>query len=117
MDIKLKTMADPINEGQHTLHDFRYVVTEDAEVEFSYQMSKDWGLSKGSIICEMTDCQNQKELATLFAAAPKLLEACENAEEVFATFGEVVGFPDMGPACWDAIEQLRHAIRNSEAKT
>ena len=46
MNIKLKTMADPVNKGKHPLHDYRYVVTSDAEVEFSYQMPKDWRMSK-----------------------------------------------------------------------
>ena len=64
-------MADPVNKGKHPLHDYRYVVTSDAEVEFSPQMPKDWGMSKGAIVCEMTDCQNQKDLAILFSEAPE----------------------------------------------
>ncbi len=70
----LKIMPCPVNGGRHTLHDHRYIVTSNAEVEFSYQMPKDWALSTGSIVCEMMDCVDQKEYATLFAAAPGLLE-------------------------------------------
>ena len=67
----LKILPCPVNSGKHPLHDNRYIVTSNAEVEFSYQMPSDWSLSKGSIICKMTDCPDQKDYATLFADALK----------------------------------------------
>lgn len=49
-----KVMPDPDNKGRHVFHDHRWIATADAEVECGYD-SRSWGLSKGSLICEMRD--------------------------------------------------------------
>jgi hypothetical protein len=51
--------------------------------------------------------------AQLIAAAPDLLEAAQEAEDMFAQYGEMYGFTEMAPHCWGAIECLREAIRRA----
>jgi hypothetical protein len=51
--------------------------------------------------------------ARLIAAAPDMLEACKEAEDMFAQYGEMYGFTEMAPHCWGAIECLREAIRKA----
>ena len=69
----LEIMADPINKGLHTLHDNRYIVTEGTKVSVSPHVPNDWTVTEGSIICRLTDCQEQAKYAALIAAAPDLL--------------------------------------------
>lgn len=75
---KWKVVADPVNKGKHPLHDSRYIMTEDAETTFSEHVPTEWALLKGSIVCRMTDIENQPEKAKLIAAAPELLDACKD---------------------------------------
>lgn len=67
-----KVEPDPVHRGKHALHDSRYIMTSDAEVEFSPYVPNEWRLAKGSIICQMTDIGGQAEIARLMAAAPEL---------------------------------------------
>ena len=61
--------------------------------------------------------QSEQEANTrLIASAPILLEACQEAENTFAEYGERAGFPDGAPECWAAIEALRAAIAVAERK-
>jgi hypothetical protein len=74
---KLKVQADPEHKGKHPLHEHRFITTADCEFDDS-----NLGVESGSIIAKMTDHENQKEYAQLFAAAPELLEACWKAIEI-----------------------------------
>ena len=74
----LKIMADPDNAGRHEYHDNRWIATADAVVERGHD-PRSWGLSEGSLICEMRDVD--PAYARLFSVAPKLLEACEAMAE------------------------------------
>lgn len=74
---KLAVMADPKDAGRHPFHDNRWIVTEGTEVEWTFD-GRDWRVKDGSLIAMMRDCQNQHELARLFASAPELLEALES---------------------------------------
>jgi len=70
-----KTLPCPVHGGKHPLHNYRWIVTEDTEVEYSQHVPNDWRLSKGSLICQMRDTQCQPYDANLIASAPDLLEA------------------------------------------
>lgn len=65
-------MSDPVNAGKHPFHDRRWITTEDAEVEFGHD-PRSWGLSQGSLVCEMRD--GPEANARLIAAAPDYSEA------------------------------------------
>ena len=83
---KWKTVSHPILAGKHPLHDNRYIMTADAEIELHVDPNKwdarncsdwdlPWHLTKGTIVCEMTDLPNQAYFASLIAAAPEMYEA------------------------------------------
>ncbi len=76
----LKVVACPVNKGEHYLHKHRYIMTADAKLEPSVTIPGDFRAVNGSIVCKMTDIQDQDKYAKLFAAAPDLLEACGAAE-------------------------------------
>ena len=65
--------------------------------------------------CKGTDDEGLAN-ARLIAAAPILLEACQEAENTFLEYGERAGFPEGAPECWAAIEALRAAIAKAEGK-
>ncbi len=71
-----KVMACPKNSGKHPLHDSRWIVSGDAEVEWNHDETE-WRLKDGFLVCEMRDIQNQAEVAKLFSSAPELLAALE----------------------------------------
>ena len=85
----LKILPCPEHSGKHPLHDCRYIVTTDTEVEvdeipvtspFGDQLQPDrsnWHLLNGSFIAKMTDHEDQKQYAHLFAAAPALLDSLQ----------------------------------------
>jgi len=81
-----KVMADPDHEGMHEFHDNRYVVTANAEVFRGYD-ERSWALNKGEIICRVTD-YNTKEKANLLAAAPYMLSALKEAQELIQKFSK-----------------------------
>jgi hypothetical protein len=68
-------MADPLLRGRHPYHDCRFIVTAGAEVEIIDQDGT-WTFEdpKSALIAKMTDCEQQRRYAYLFAAAPELLE-------------------------------------------
>ena len=67
----LKVAPCPIHKGKHPYHDARYITTADFEAE---ALDNDnWDTIAGSVIATMTDHEDQKQLANLFAAAPILL--------------------------------------------
>jgi len=74
MNVKWKVMPCPKNAGRHPYHDHRWIVTEDAQVEFGHD-ERDWALSSGSLVCEMRDVD--PKFATLIAASPELLAALQ----------------------------------------
>jgi hypothetical protein len=75
-----KVLPDPNDQGRHVCHDNRWVATEDAEVQRSPFVEKDWSLSTGSIVCRLTDYDTEKN-ARLIASAPELLAALQEALE------------------------------------
>lgn len=94
---KLKVVPDPIevehaaeiNRKAHPYHLSRFIATED------FNLGDDGGAERGRIIAAMTDCEEQKELAHLFAAAPDLLEALENALEAIEYYHDHEGCPSL----------------------
>ena len=87
METKFKILADPIwgGRGLSELHDNRWIVTDDAEVEWDANvpddhdpgvLTNDWYLVKGSLIAQMRDVN--PKYATLLAAAPELLDALKS---------------------------------------
>ena len=74
---KLKIMPCPVNVGKHSYHDNRWIVTEDAEVEFYPHVPNDWHLRTGSLIAQMRDVP--AEYAVCLAAAPELLSQLKMA--------------------------------------
>ncbi len=114
---KMKVVACPINKGKHPLHDSRYIMTEDAEVQYSPNWRDDWYLSQGSIVCKMTDIENQAKLAQAMAAAPKtkrdrdaLLDACKKAAPLVSTC------IDANTNAGAVYEEITQAIAQAEPK-
>jgi len=103
-------MADPDNKGKHPLHDRRYIVTEDAEIEFGHDPRPgNWTLATGSIVCVLRDQEKQDADARLIAAAPELLEALEGIIEI--------GKRDMSNPKYDEyFEAARKAIVKANKK-
>jgi hypothetical protein len=77
---KLKVMADPVDAGRHPYHDSRWIVTEDAIVEWNDRNPHDWALEHGSLICMMRDVD--PKWAKLLASAPELLAMLERVFKV-----------------------------------
>ena len=74
---RLAVLADPEYAGKHPLHDSRFVATDDAEWEYEPRDEdgeQNWYLERGAIIAKMTDCEDQKQMAQLFAQAPVTLD-------------------------------------------
>ncbi len=78
---RLKVMADPKNEGKHPLHDNRWIVTANTEIDWNHNETE-WALGVGSLVSQMTDCQHQSRYARLFAAAPDMLDALEGVVSI-----------------------------------
>lgn len=74
---KLKVSPDPRYIGGHPLHQARYIVTEDCELEIDRSCIPEAGIrtESGSIVATMTDYEDQAQLARLFASAPDLQTA------------------------------------------
>jgi len=105
---KLKVVPDPIevehaaeiNRKAHPYHLSRFIVTED--FRFVGGIAE-----RGRMIAAMTDCEGQKELAHLFAAAPDLLEALENALEAIEYYHDHEGSPSLLTAAKSAIAKAK----------
>lgn len=81
----LKVLPDPRYVGGHPYHQHRYVVTDDCvlEADTSEECVLDQTVhvsNDGSIIAELTDCDEQAKYAKLFAAAPELFEVAKSIE-------------------------------------
>jgi hypothetical protein len=87
---KLKVAADPrFTEAQHSpLHRNRFVVTEDCVLEKAPfltggggdSLAGDWRTVSGSVIAQMKDCDQQADLARMFAASPDMLLALQKVQ-------------------------------------
>jgi len=81
-----KIVADPDNKGKHPLHDNRYIMTEDAEIEFGHDPRPgNWSLTTGGIICALRDQEKQAADARLIAAAPDMLETLKAVVDEWET--------------------------------
>lgn len=74
---RLKVMACPKNAGKHPVHDNRWIVTANTEIDWNHNETE-WAVGVGVLVAQMTDCQNQARYARLFAAAPEMLAALED---------------------------------------
>ena len=98
-----KPMACPDNKGRHPVHDYRYIteVIGDPEIEYGHdERSGNWSLVNGRILCKMRDIVDQKEVATLIAAAPELLAACKELLEALDNLAE----KNSRDKCWNGMD-------------
>ena len=115
-----KVMACPLHHGKHPCHDNRWIVSADAEYEFGHD-PRSWGLSKGTLICEMRDhisapaanaaliVQAVNERAALLAQNATLLAALVRLEDFTAAFPAITETP--AGRAW--LKQARAAIANA----
>lgn len=117
---KLKVLADPryTYAGAHPYHKARFIVTEDCTLEVDDSDGPDLcdhhvTTETGSVIAEMTDCEQQAELARVMAAATELLEALTVVTRLFAEKCTVTCmFAEDG----QAIEQASAAIAKAKGQ-
>lgn len=83
-------MPCPEHAGKHPFHDYRYIVTEDAEI--NQREGGDWGMDRGEIVCVMRDGPPYRAL--LVAQAPKLRADLDSARGALS-------------ACLEQIYQMR----------
>lgn len=102
-----RIMPCPEHVGKHPLHDRRWITTADAELDRGSGPDS-WGLSRGSLICEMRD--GPVGNAALIAAAPALLASLKHLAD-FADLGEV----DLEADEQRALEDARRLIAALEA--
>lgn len=99
-----KIVADPLNKGKHPCHDARWIMTEDAEIEYGYD-PRSWGLESGSIICEMRD-----HIEAPHANAEFIVRACNSHEELVAALDSTS--KSLASLLMQFGEQLPVAVRN-----
>jgi hypothetical protein len=87
-----RVMPCPQHAEKHPFHDHRWIATQDAEVEFGHD-PRSWGLSSGSLICEMRD--GPPANAHLIASAPALLAILEEQTRLIEEYlsGALVVYP------------------------
>jgi hypothetical protein len=78
---RLKVMACPMYAGKHPLHDSRYIVTDNATIEWNLDETE-WAIDVGSLIADMRDSQHQSRYARMFAASPDMLDALEGVVSI-----------------------------------
>lgn len=66
----MKVLADPRFPNGHPYHQHRFITTDDCELHVE---GEHWVANTGSVVAQMTDTDEQANLAHLFAAAPDLL--------------------------------------------
>ena len=110
-------MADPDKKGMHPLHDNRFISTKGASDEISFGYDKrdgNWHLDEGSIICQMTDSEEQEANARLIAAAPELLAALQDLVKRCAALDQSVTHDGI-ENCY-AIAKAREAIQRAQGE-
>lgn len=87
-----KVEADPVWKGQHPLHDCRFITSGPHSIadEDNGAFMHD---PNCQIIARMTDCEEQRANASLIAACPDLLSACEEVMAWAKTSGDHGGNP------------------------
>lgn len=94
-----KVMPCPVNFGKHALHDYRWIATAEATVEYGHD-PRSWAVENGSLICEMRD--GPVANARLIAAAPELLAALRR----LALQVESITAHEAGPTRDELLERL-----------
>ncbi len=119
---KLKVAADPRYVGGHPYHQSRYIVTEETELEAyeNYDTMEPSGKlvrvadKSQSIIAELTDCENQAQLARVMAAAPELLEVVERLFYTINGLSATLAATNRDYACSTLRKETAEAIRLSQ---